>query len=64
MASRSGNLEELRRAVLGNQRGREVEVASDGQIITPESGQNPESPSAQESEPPRPSRMSTHTWGI
>ncbi len=58
-------LDALREAVLGR-RGREVEVAPDGQvIINPEGNQNAENPSGQqETETPKPPKMSPHTWGI
>ena len=64
MAARS-KLEELRQAVLGNQRGREVEVAPDGQVVlNPEGNQNPEAHSDQETQQPKVSKMSPHTFGL
>jgi hypothetical protein len=64
MASKA-KLEELRQAVLGNRRGREVEVDPSGQVILdPGPGQNPESQPDQESDKPKPAKMSPHTWGI
>ena len=63
MASKS-KLEELRKAVLGNnQRGREVEVASDGQVVlNPESNQS-ETESDLKTHRPNPVKMSHHTFG-
>lgn len=61
MASKS-KLEELRKAVLGN-RGREVEVASDGQIVLkPENNPTPETRPDQQTNQPKPSKMSPHTF--
>ena len=64
MVSRS-RLEDLRTAVLGTQRGREVEVAPDGQVVLdPAQDQALDGPSEQESPQPRASRMSPHTFGL
>jgi len=64
MASKA-KLEELRQAVLGNRRGREVEVAPDGQVVlNPESGQPPEGNPDEGSSAPKTPKMSPHTWGI
>lgn len=65
MASRT-RLNALREAVLGSGRGnREAEVTPDGQVvINPENNVNLEGTTDQEvASPPRPSRMSPHTWG-
>ncbi len=60
----NGKLEELREAVLGNGRGREVEVSPDGQVHVDQSAsQKAENPQDQESVNPQPSRMSKVTWG-
>ncbi len=58
-----GKLEELRQAVLGR-KGRDVEVAPDGQVIlNPEGNQGTGNLSEQETESPKPPKMSPHTWG-
>jgi hypothetical protein len=57
-------LEELRERVLGNSRGREVEVDPTGQIVLdPEGGQTTATRN-EETDSPKPPRMSPHTWGI
>ena len=58
-------LEELRQAVLGNGRGREVEVTPDGQVHADSSVNHAaDNPQDQESMNPKPSKMSKVTWGI
>ena len=60
MAQRSGKLEQLRQAVIGNQRGREVEVDPTGEIkiADKDEGENQNF-----SNPPKASKMSPHTFG-
>jgi hypothetical protein len=59
----NGKLEELRQAVLRNGRGREAEVAPDGQVVVnSDGGQNPEKSFTQETDRPKPSKLSHITW--
>ena len=59
MANQSTNqLEQLRRAVLGNRRGREVEVEPTGEIRVPGNGDDDSSGSPTL----KPSKMSKHTF--
>ncbi len=64
MASRS-KLEEMRRAVLGDQRGREVEVTSEGQVVlnSESSAQTSEPRSEEESRQPKGTKLSDTTFG-
>ena len=61
MANRS-KLDQLRDAVLGNGRGREVEVEPTGEIRVPEENEA-NGPDHAEEEPIKPSKMSRHTFG-
>ncbi len=57
-------LKELREKVLGNGRGREVEVDPSGEVVLdPEGGQDA-IPSDQETRKPKGPKMSPHTWGV
>jgi hypothetical protein len=60
----NGRLEQLRNAVLGNnRRGREVEVNPDGQVVLdPENASN--NSQDQETEKPKTPKMSPHTWAL
>jgi hypothetical protein len=61
--ARKPDVEELRQAVLGN-RGREVEVTSDGQVVVdPENNQRSETQPDRETDRPKVSKMSPHTFG-
>jgi hypothetical protein len=62
MASRSNTLENLRQAVLGNGRGREVEVDPSGEIRIAD-GDGGNSSAQAGDHPPKPSTMSPHTFG-
>ncbi len=59
-------LEELRQAVLGNQRGREVEVTPEGQVVldSGETSQSSETDADQKEKTshPKVSKMSPHTF--
>ncbi len=58
-------LEELRQAVLGNQRGREVEVTPEGQVVLDSGETSQSSETASEKEEtgrPKVSKMSPHTF--
>jgi len=59
----SNKLEQLREAVLGNQRGREVEVEPTGEIRIPEEAENRDQNPAID-RPLKPSKMSPHTFGV
>lgn len=62
MTATSSKLEQLREAVLGNQRGREVEVEPTGEIRIPEEadGNNRD---LSEDQPAKASKMSKHIFG-
>jgi len=55
------NIEQLREAVLGNQRGREVEVDPSGEIRI--SHDNETNPDRTHERPLKPSKMADHTFG-
>jgi len=58
-----GKLQELRDAVLGNQRrGREVEVNPDGQVVIDSESSAKTDPPEQDSVSPKPPKMSPITW--
>ena len=61
-AASSGKLEQLRQAVLGNQRGREVEVEPTGEIRVAGDVDNGNQDFSNE-RPTKPSKMSSHTFG-
>lgn len=62
MTTAPDKLEKLRQAVLGNQRGREVEVEPTGEIRIPEDPENRDQDLIQH-RPLKPSKMSPHTFG-
>jgi len=57
-------LRELRDTVLGNGRGREVEVDPTGQIVLDPEGNQTTATRNEETDSPKPPRMSSHTWGM
>jgi hypothetical protein len=59
MAAESDRLEQLRDAVVGNGRGREVEVKPTGEIIVPENNSGRD---ISGDDRPRPSKMCPHTF--
>jgi hypothetical protein len=58
----TNKLEQLRQAVLGNQRGREVEIEPTGEIRISEEAENRDQDLIQH-RPLKPSKMSPHTFG-
>ena len=59
MVAESERLEQLRDAVAGNGRGREVEVEPTGEIIVPENNGGQDIPG---DDRPKPSKMCPHTF--
>lgn len=57
-------LKELREKVLGNDRGREVEVDPNGQIVLDSEDSDKTAAQDQETEKPKRPKMSPNTWGI
>ncbi len=57
-----GKLQELRERVLGNGRGREVEVEPSGQIVLDSEGAENTATSDQETEKPKGPKMARTTW--
>ena len=62
MTSSTSKLEQLRQAVLGNGRGREVEVEPTGEIRIFQEGDT-NNHDLSEDRPPKASKMSKHTFG-
>ncbi|MEJ2102467.1 MAG: hypothetical protein P8X68_21235 [Desulfobacterales bacterium] len=60
MPDESNRLEQLRDAVVGNGRGREVEVEPTGEIRVPENGDGGQDIAGEDR--PKPSKMCPHTF--